>query len=113
MACSRADAEITTEVKTKIDSDRNLTSKMMQVDTKKGIVTLSGSAASDTERKRAEELARTTDGVKDIVDGMTINPALAPVPTDASGNAAAPTVVPAMGSTPLSAPASVSPGAGN
>lgn len=102
--CARADAEITTEVKVKIDADRNLTSKMMQVDTKKGVVTLTGSAASDSERKQAEQLARTTDGVKDVVDNMTVNPTLAPVPTDAAGNAALPS--------PATGPAEATPAAG-
>ncbi len=99
VACARADAEITTEIKAKIDSDRNLTGKMMQVDTKKGVVTLTGAAASDAERKRAEGLARTSEGVKDVVDNMTINPLLAPVPTDAAGNAALPSPSPSPSST--------------
>lgn len=111
-ACAPSDAGITTQVKAKIEADRNLTSKQMQVDTKKGVVTLSGTAASDAERKRAEELARTTDGVKDVVDTMAINPLLAPAATDAAGNAAPPSPAPPTTDTTPPAQIGVTPAAG-
>ena len=111
-ACAQSDAGITTQVKAKIEADRNLTSKEMQVDTKKGVVTLSGTAVSDAERKRAEELARTTDGVKDVVDAMTVNPLLAPAATDAAGNAAPPSPAPPTTDTTPPAQVVVTPAAG-
>jgi hypothetical protein len=111
-ACAQSDAGITIEVKAKIDADRNLTSNEMQVDTKKGVVTLSGAAASDGERKRAEQLARATDGVKDVVDKLTINPTLAPISTDPNGNAVARTASAPTTDTTPPAPASTTPGGG-
>ena len=78
-ACAQSDAGITTLVKTKLDADRSMTSNAtIHVETTKHVVTLSGKAASDAEKKHAVQVARTTDGVKDVVDNLAVDPTVAP-----------------------------------
>jgi osmotically-inducible protein OsmY len=68
------DAGITTAVKTKMLADTTVSGLKIDVDTKDGIVTLSGNVRSAVERDRALELTRETTGVKSVVDKMKITP---------------------------------------
>ncbi len=68
------DAGITTAVKTKMLADTTVSGLKIDVDTKDGIVTLSGNVRSTTERDRALELSRETTGVKSVVNRMKITP---------------------------------------
>jgi osmotically-inducible protein OsmY len=90
--CAQSDAGITTKVKAKLEAQRDLTSAGIHVDTANRVVTLSGTAASDTEKQKAVQLAKGTDGVKDVVDRLAVNPASAPTapPTPAPAAPAAP-----------------------
>jgi len=76
--CAQSDAGITTKVKAKLDAQRDLTSAGIHVDTANRVVTLSGTAASDTEKQKAVQLAKSTDGVKDVVDNLAVHPTAAP-----------------------------------
>ena len=76
--CAQSDAGITTKVKAKLEAQRDLTSASIHVDTANRVVTLSGTAASDTEKQKALQLAKGTDGVKDVVDNLAVQPATAP-----------------------------------
>ncbi|MEO8432438.1 MAG: BON domain-containing protein [Acidobacteriota bacterium] len=79
MACAQSDAGITTLVKTKLDADRAMTSNAtIHVETTKHVVTLTGKAASDAEKKHAVQVARGTDGVQDVVDLLAVDPSVAP-----------------------------------
>lgn len=69
---SLADAGLTAKVKTRLGTDNRVRASAINVDTAKGVVTLSGTVASDAERKAAIDVARGTDGVSDVVDHLTI-----------------------------------------
>ena len=77
-ACAQSDAGITTKVKARLEAQRDLTSSSIHVDTANHVVTLSGTTATDTEKQKAVQLAKGTEGVKDVVDKLAVNPASAP-----------------------------------
>jgi len=60
------DAGITMRVKARLLDDPLVKGLQIDVDTRDGVVFLTGSVASEAERKQAIQLARTTDGVKDV-----------------------------------------------
>lgn len=60
------DSVITTKVKAKFFDNPQVRAMSINVETYKGVVQLSGFAASETERSRAVELARTVPGVKSV-----------------------------------------------
>ena len=61
-----SDAGITSEVKAKLIADPEVRSANVDVDTTDGVVTLSGLVRTDDERQEIEELARNTEGVRDV-----------------------------------------------
>jgi hyperosmotically inducible protein len=60
------DAGITLRVKSRLLDDPVVKGMKIDVDTRDGVVFLTGSVTSDAEKKQAIELARTTEGVKDV-----------------------------------------------
>jgi len=68
------DATITTRVKTSMLNDPAVGGMKIDVDTYKGIVTLSGRVKSDAERDQALALARKVDGVSDVKDALQVIP---------------------------------------
>jgi hyperosmotically inducible protein len=66
------DAAITAKVKAAILAEPGLKSLSINVDTKDATVTLSGNVASDNLRDRAKQIAMSTDGVKNVVDNLTV-----------------------------------------
>lgn len=60
------DAAITAAVKTKLAADPEVSATNIDVDTEKGVVTLSGKVKSERARTEAEQLARDTEGVVDV-----------------------------------------------
>jgi len=60
------DAGITMRVKARFMEDPVVKAYRIDVDTKEGVVFLTGSIAGEAERNQAIELARTTKGVKDV-----------------------------------------------
>lgn len=66
------DTAITAKVKAAILAEPGLKSLQINVDTKDATVTLSGNVDSDTMRDRAKQIASTTEGVKNVVDNLTI-----------------------------------------
>jgi osmotically-inducible protein OsmY len=60
------DSTITGRVKASLAGDRGTSALHTEVDTKNGVVTLSGTASSDAERTLAERLARDAKGVKSV-----------------------------------------------
>ena len=71
-----ADASTTAAVKTKLLGDTKVGGLMIDVDTKDNVVTLSGTVRSAEEKAEAVRLARTTTGVKKVIDKLTITPKL-------------------------------------
>ena len=78
VACAETDPGITTAVKSKLAADDVVKSYRIDVDTKEHVVTLSGAVDTPAARTRAVELARGTDGVRDVVDRLTVSPGATP-----------------------------------
>ena len=67
-----ADATITSAVKTKLLVDTKVGGLKIDVDTKDNVVTLTGTVNSVEEKNEAIRLAKTTTGVKSVVDKLTV-----------------------------------------
>jgi osmotically-inducible protein OsmY len=67
-----ADGTITAKIKSKMALDEYVKASAIDVDTKDGIVTLTGTVATGRERDRALQLARETSGVKQVVDRLAV-----------------------------------------
>jgi hypothetical protein len=76
-ACARTDTGITTAVKTKLAADETVKAYQVNVDTHDHIVTLSGVVDSAVAKNRAVVLAREADGVRDVIDNIRLNDAVA------------------------------------
>ena len=72
VACSGADAGITTAVKSKLAADDTVKAYRIDVDTSNAVVTLNGQVDTARARARAVELAKATDGVRDVVDNLSV-----------------------------------------
>ena len=68
------DATITTQVKTSLLNDPDVGGLRIDVDTFKGVVTLSGRVKTAAERDKAMALARKTGGVTDVKSTLQIQP---------------------------------------
>jgi hyperosmotically inducible protein len=77
-ACSQTDPGITTAVKSKLAADDTVKANDINVDTRNGVVTLKGEVPSAAVKTRAIELAKATDGVRDVVDAIAVTPAATP-----------------------------------
>lgn len=66
IADETADARITATIKAKLLADQNLSSLKISVSTTDGRVTLSGTASSPENIRKAIQLAWDTDGVKEV-----------------------------------------------
>ena len=87
IACAQTDAGITTKVKSKLAADDTVKAYQIDVDTKDKVVTLSGNVDNQAAKDQAVALARSTEGVADVVDNITV----------AGGSAAMPGESGAMG----------------
>ena len=68
------DTTITTRVKTAMLNDESVGGLRVDVDTFKGVVTLSGRVKSQAEKERAIAIARSTSGVVEVKDALQIEP---------------------------------------
>jgi osmotically-inducible protein OsmY len=68
------DATITTRVKTAMLNDQAVGGLRIDVDTFKGVVTLSGRVKSQGEKTQAVAIARRTSGVVEVKDALQILP---------------------------------------
>jgi osmotically-inducible protein OsmY len=68
------DATISAKVKTRLAGDTETSAIKIGVTTVKGVVTLSGVVPTDREKTKAEQVARETEGVTQVVNNITINP---------------------------------------
>jgi hyperosmotically inducible protein len=67
-----ANASLTGKIKTKMTLDDTIKGSSINVDTADGVVTLTGTVASEAQRTRALQLARETAGVKSVVDRLAV-----------------------------------------
>lgn len=75
---TRSDEWISAKVKAALLFHRNVSARDTKVSVKDGVVTLSGEAASAAQRDLATEYARDIEGVKDVVNEMTVRESQAP-----------------------------------
>lgn len=68
-----SDATITASVKTKLMADSRTDAMDINVDTVNGQVTLRGTAGNAQEKMAATELAKSADGVKNVVNNLTLS----------------------------------------
>ncbi len=68
------DAAITTAVKAKFVEDKTVDAAAIKVETLNGEVALSGFAKSSAEKQQAENIARTTKGVRSVRNNLAVRP---------------------------------------
>ena len=71
VGCTKApnDAELTSNIQTKLASDSGLTGKQLGVKAEGGTVTLTGTVDNDAEREAAARYAAAEPGVKQVING--------------------------------------------
>jgi hypothetical protein len=67
-----SEGQLTAKIKSKMVLDDTVRARMINVDTRGTVVTLSGTVQSEIERATALELARDTVGVTSVVDRMVV-----------------------------------------
>ncbi len=68
------DAGITTAVKAKMAEDKSVSAAAISVETLNGTVQLSGFAKSQSEKNRAESIARGTNQVREVRNSIVVRP---------------------------------------
>ena len=69
------DAAITTKVKSAVFAEPGLKTLQIGVDTKDGVVTLSGTVDTPVMKERAMQIAQHVEGVRSVVDNIAIKTA--------------------------------------
>lgn len=72
IADASTDARITTEIKSKIAMESDLSALKISVNTTDGVVTLSGTVASHEAIEKAMKLALAVDGVKQVISTLQV-----------------------------------------
>jgi len=83
IGCSKppSDAQVTSDIQSKFNSDSGLQGKQLAVDAAHGTVTLSGAVDNEAQRDAAAKYAASVPGVKQVVNNLTLSPAAAaPMP---------------------------------
>lgn len=70
------DTAITTQVKSRLAATQAETLTRIDVDTRNGTVYLTGTVADAAMKARAEEIARTEEGVKQVVNNLRVDRSL-------------------------------------
>jgi BON domain len=76
VGCTKApnDAELTSNIQTKLASDSGLTGKQLGVKAEGGTVTLTGTVDNDAEREAAARYAAAEPGVKQVINNLQVAP---------------------------------------
>jgi osmotically-inducible protein OsmY len=69
------DTTLTTTVKTKLSVDKLANLTRIDVDTYNGVVSLNGVVSTPAEKERAEEIARSVNGVKKVINNLQVRQA--------------------------------------
>lgn len=75
---TRSDAQVASDVQSKLFTDPNVQTKQITVQSANGVVTLSGNVASEAERAAAANDAAQVEGVKTVVNNLQTQQAQAP-----------------------------------
>jgi len=68
------DAQVTSEIQTKLGADSGLQNKQLTVQAANGTVTLSGTVDTDAEREVAARYAASAPGVKQVINNLQVAP---------------------------------------
>ena len=74
VACAQSDSGITTSVKSQLAADDVVKARQIDVDTRDRVVTLSGEVRTQEEETKALAIARGANGVRDVVDRISVVP---------------------------------------
>ena len=74
VGCAQSDSGITTAVKGKLVADDLVKARQINVDTQDKVVTLTGEVRTEAEESRALQIARETNGVRDVIDQISVVP---------------------------------------
>jgi hypothetical protein len=83
VGCAKApnDAQLTSNIQSKLGADSGLQNKQLTVQAANGTVTLSGRVDNDTEREAAARYAASEPGVKKVIDNLQVAPTSAAAET--------------------------------
>jgi hypothetical protein len=93
VACTKApnDAQVTSDIQSKLAADSGLQNKQITVQSDKGTVTLSGTVENDAQREAAAKYAASEAGVKQVIDNLQVaSTSAAAAPPDAAPQNAQP-----------------------
>jgi hypothetical protein len=71
---SRPDAQVASDVQNKINGDSSIPDKQLNINANNGVVTLTGTVASDAARNAAANDAAQVEGVKTVVNNLEVAP---------------------------------------
>jgi hypothetical protein len=74
---SRPDAQVASDVQSKINGDNNVPDKQVTINANNGTVTLTGTVSSDAAREAAANDAAQVNGVKTVINDIQVAPASA------------------------------------
>src|SRR5438445_10188546 len=69
---SRTDAQVASDVQNKINGDSNIPDKQLNINANNGVVTLTGTVASDAARNSAGNDTAQIEGVKTVVNNLEV-----------------------------------------
>jgi BON domain len=103
VGCTKApsDAQVTSEIQTKLGADSGLQNKQLAVQAANGTVTLSGTVDNDAEREAAAKYAASAPGVRQVINNVQVASMAASTEAASTETASAPAKV----ETPATAPA--------
>src|SRR5580765_749821 len=108
-ACTQqADIGITTKVRSMLESDRSVpNATQIQVTTENKVVTLAGKVDTPTTKQHAVTIAQKVEGVKKVVDNLTVDPSAVAAAQPAAAPAAESAPAPVAETQPAVAPNTV------
>ncbi len=71
---SRPDAQVASDVQNKINGDSSIPDKQLNINANNGVITLTGTVASDAARNAAANDAAQVEGVKTVVNNLEVAP---------------------------------------
>jgi len=74
VACTKApnDAQVSSDIQSKLGADSGLQNKQLTVQSDKGTVTLSGTVDNDAQRDAAAKYAASVPGVKQVINNLQV-----------------------------------------
>ncbi len=102
IACTKApnDAQVTSEIQSRLGADSGLQNKQITVQSDKGTVTLSGTVDNDAQREAAAKYAAAQPGVKQIINNLQVASISAAAPAQDAPAMNEPAPAPAPASAP-------------